>query len=80
MRSATIKDKDKLVEFSSDIHKNEGEEEPLGFIQHSKEMWGPNILLWGNEPKPGVSYLSVTLSVIRNLEKRGQEFAEKKER
>jgi hypothetical protein len=56
-----------------------GEEEALGFCLHDKEMWGPNIQLWGYELKPGVSYLEVTPSLIRYLEKTGLELAKKKE-
>jgi GNAT superfamily N-acetyltransferase len=55
------------------------EGEALGFCLHAKEMWGPNIQLWGYELKPGVSYLEVTPSLIRYLEKTGLELAEKKE-
>jgi hypothetical protein len=54
------------------------EGEALGFCLHAKEMWGPNIQLWGYELKPGVSYLEVTPSLIRYLEKIGLELAKKK--
>jgi len=56
------------------------EGEPLGFILHAPEMWGPNIQVWGYELKPGVSYLDVTPSAIRYLEATGLELAEKKEK
>jgi len=53
--------------------------EPMGFCVHTKEMWGPNIQLWDYELKPGASYLDVTLCLIRYLDARGRELAEKKE-
>jgi len=53
---------------------------PVGFIQHAPVMWGPNIQVWGYELKPGASYLSVTPSVIRYLEKVGVALAEEKEK
>ncbi len=54
--------------------------EPVGFCLHAKEMWSPNIQVWGYELKPGVSYLDVTPSLIRYLDATGREFAEKKEK
>lgn len=56
------------------------EGQTLGFLLHAKEMWAPNIRCWGYELKPGVSYLEVTPSVIRYLEKTGLELAEKNEK
>jgi len=54
--------------------------EPVGFVQHGPVMWGPNIQVWGYELKPGASYLDVTPSVIRYLEKAGIKLAENKEK
>jgi hypothetical protein len=56
------------------------EGEPIGFLQHATKMWGPNLQIWGYELKSGISYLSVTPSVIRYLEKAGRELAEKNEK
>ena len=54
--------------------------EPVGFITHGQEMWGPNIQLWNYELKPGISYLDVTPALIRYLDANGRELAEKKEK
>ena len=53
---------------------------PVGFCLHAREMWGPNIRVWGYELAPGASYLEVTPSLIRYLEATGLELAEKKEK
>jgi hypothetical protein len=54
--------------------------EPVGFVTHNKEMWGPNIQLWNYELKPGISFLDVTPGLIRYLDATGRELAEKKEK
>jgi len=54
------------------------EKTPVGIIFHAKEMSNPILRVWGYELKTGSSYLDVTPSVIRYLEKTGKALAEQK--
>jgi hypothetical protein len=50
--------------------------EPVGFFAHPRMLWGRSQALGWFELKPGISWLSVTPSVIRFLEKTGLSYAE----
>ncbi|MBU0512572.1 MAG: GNAT family N-acetyltransferase [Chloroflexi bacterium] len=58
------------------------EKEPVGFLALAlaSGLWKPVLRVWGYELIPGISWLDVTPSVIRYLEKIGQEYAKKKEK
>lgn len=53
--------------------------ESLGVVYHPKDMWSPELRLWGYELKPGASYLDITPSLLRYLEKTGLHYAEEKD-
>ena len=56
------------------------EKKPVGFVALASELHKPVLHVWGYELIPGVSWLDVTPSVIRYLEKTGREYAAKKEK
>ena len=56
------------------------EKEPVGFLALASKLWKPVLNVWGYELIPEISWLDVTPSVIRYLEKIGQEYADKKEK
>ena len=49
--------------------------EPVGFLAHPCQLWGPQLAAVQYELKPGVSWLAVTPGVIRYLWQRGQDYA-----
>jgi hypothetical protein len=53
--------------------------ESLGVVYHPKEIWSPELRLWGYELKSGISYLEVTPSLFRYLENIGLQYAQEKD-
>jgi hypothetical protein len=49
--------------------------EPVGFLVYTTKFWGPKLGVVVYELKPGVSWLAVTPSVLRYLQKIGEECA-----
>jgi hypothetical protein len=52
---------------------------PLGFLGHPFSLWGPTLVVYIYELKAGTSWLQVTPSVLRYLQKEGQAYAAQKE-
>jgi GNAT superfamily N-acetyltransferase len=50
--------------------------EPVGFLAHPRMLWGPSMAATTIEVKSGSSWLEVTPSVIRYLQKIGESYAE----
>jgi hypothetical protein len=55
------------------------EAEPVGFMWHSNRLHNSGLGLFSYELKSGISWAAVTPTVIRYLERKGEEFADKDE-